>query len=243
MTETTEATVILIAAAVIPALFLMIRIYRADRMEKEPAGLLLSLLLLGILATAIAAFLEEVGDIVVSYFFPEGTLEYDLIIYFLIVAVSEEGFKYLLMKARTWRNPNFNCTFDGVVYAVFVSMGFALWENISYVMAYGMGAAVARALTAVPGHACFGVFMGSWYGMAKRLEAAGLWDDSRRALRRAFWIPVLLHGLYDFIAMRMIVSLTLGFVAFVGLMFILSLRRVKREAQNDSYIEVNEYIE
>ena len=35
---------ILIAAAVVPAVFLLIRVYRTDRLEPEPSGLLLSLL-------------------------------------------------------------------------------------------------------------------------------------------------------------------------------------------------------
>ena len=90
--------------------------------------------------------------------------------YFGVVAFSEEGAKYFLLKRRTWNSAAFNCQFDGVVYAVFVSLGFALWENISYVLMYGLSTALVRAVTAVPGHACFGVFMGVWYGLAKRLH-------------------------------------------------------------------------
>ncbi len=37
----------LILAAVIPAVFLLVQVYRADRLEKEPVSLLLSLLLWG----------------------------------------------------------------------------------------------------------------------------------------------------------------------------------------------------
>ena len=43
-----------------------------------------------------------------------------------------------------WRDPNFNYRFDGIVYAVFVSLGFAAFENISYVVGYGLTTAVAR---------------------------------------------------------------------------------------------------
>ena len=64
--------------------------------------------------------------------------------YFVVVAISEEGFKYVLLKKRTWKSREFNCEFDGVVYAVFVSLGFALWENIFYVLSYGFATAVAR---------------------------------------------------------------------------------------------------
>ncbi len=76
---------------------------------------------------------------------------YNVLLYFVVVALSEEGFKYLLLKKRTWYSSEFNCQFDGVVYAVFVALGFALWENISYVLMYGLGTAAIRAVTAVPG--------------------------------------------------------------------------------------------
>ena len=236
MNEYWTAYGILVAAAVIPAIILLVRVYRADRLEKEPAGLLLSLVLLGILSTLLAALAEQLGDVAVSWFFPDGTLEYNLLMFFVVVAVSEEGFKYLLLKKRTWNSPHFNCQFDGLVYAVFVSLGFALWENISYVLQYGLGAAAARALTAVPGHACFGVFMGSWYGAAKRLEAEGAPEESLRARRMALLIPVLLHGAYDFIAVRMEVTFSASFLVFVALLFFFSLRKVRSASRNDRYI-------
>ena len=42
---------ILIAAAVIPAIFLLVHVYRADKLEKEPAPLLISLVLYGVLSS------------------------------------------------------------------------------------------------------------------------------------------------------------------------------------------------
>ena len=175
----------LIAAAVIPAVFLLIKVYRADRLEKEPIGLLLSLLFLGIISTSLAALTEQLGEGILYRFVEENTILYNIILYYVIVAVSEEGFKYLLLRYRTWNSPNFNCEFDGVVYAVFVSLGFALWENIGYVLTYGFETAVARAFTAVPGHASFGVFMGVWYGAAKRYELAGMKDLAKSRRRGA----------------------------------------------------------
>ena len=59
---------------------------------------------------------------------------YKIILAFAVVAVVEEGTKFLLMKLKTWKNPNFNYSFDGIVYAVSVSLGFAAFENIKYVM-------------------------------------------------------------------------------------------------------------
>ena len=231
-----ELNPVLILAAIVPAIWLLIRIYRADRLEKEPVGLILSLVLFGILSTVLATVTEYLGDIAIAYFYPEGTLPYDILLYFVVVAFSEEGFKYLLLKTRTWNHPAFNCMFDGVVYAVSVSLGFALWENIGYVLKYGMGAAIARALTAVPGHACFGVFMGAWYGSAKRRELEG---DTVRAARCRFMavlVPALLHGCYDFIAVRQTEELSWVFLVFVAGMFFVASRVVRHFSRSDRYL-------
>ncbi len=231
--------VILVVAAVLPAVFLLRAVYRADRLEKEPAGLLLRLLILGVISTTLAVLTEQLGELLLYNLFPPESLLYQALLYFVVVALSEEGFKYLLLKNRTWRSPYFNCQFDGVVYAVFVSLGFAVWENIGYVLAYGLGAAVARALTAVPGHACFGVFMGTWYGIAKRYSLSGFEEESARARRTAVLVPTLLHGAYDFIASRQEEALSLIFVVFVVGLFIVSLRLVRKISRNDEYMQIN----
>ena len=228
---------ILIAAAVIPAIFLLIKVERADRLEKESRGLLASLVLFGIASTAIASLLERIGmGILDSVFEYESTL-YNILLYFGVVAFAEEGAKYVLLKRRTWRNPEFNCQFDGVVYSVFVSLGFALWENIGYVALFGLGTAAIRAVTAVPGHACFGVFMGAWYGMAKRREGAGDFAGAKRMRTRALLIPTLLHGFYDFAASSESDSMNLVFFGFVIIMFITAYRLVKHVSANDTYIQ------
>ncbi len=225
---------ILIAAAVIPAVYLLVKVYHADRLEKEPMGLLVSLVLLGIVSTALAALTEELGSSLLADWFPQGGLIYNALLYFIVVALSEEGFKYLLLKLRTWKNPQFNCQFDGVVYAVFVSLGFALWENIAYVLQFGFGTAVARAVTAIPGHACFGVFMGVWYGIAKRYQLADYQAESKRALNNSILIPVLLHGTYDFIASMQNDLMSIVFLAFVAWMFATALKMVKKASAEDS---------
>ncbi len=230
---------ILIAAAVIPAVWLMVRVYRADRLEKEPIGMLLGLLVLGVISTSLAALAEQLGDAFLEELFPEEGIVYQALLYFIVVALSEEGFKYLLLKIRTWKSPHFNCSFDGVVYAVFVSLGFALWENIGYVLTYGFGTALARAVTAVPGHACFGVFMGVWYGVAKRYALAGYPAEAAAARRKSLLIPVLLHGAYDFIASMESDLMSVVFLVFVAWMFGAAMKLVKKASAEDSPLMQN----
>ena len=225
---------LLIAAAVIPAIWLLTYVYKKDRLEKESASMLLSLIVSGISATFCAMIAERIGTALLSLFAAEGSIRFDLLENFIVVALSEEGFKYLFMKKKTWNSSEFNCQFDGVVYAVFVSLGFAILENILYVFMGGLGTALVRAVTAIPGHACFGVFMGVWYGLAKRFDNAGARAESAAARKAAVIVPVLMHGAYDFIAsMRQGVLL---FIIFVALMFLAAFRLVKQTSENDKYI-------
>lgn len=232
---------LLIAAAVLPAIGLLVYIYKHDRIEKEPRPLLSSLVLWGIVATFLAVASESLGAIALAYFLPGGESNpaYPIWMYFVIVALSEEGFKYLILRWRTWRSPHFNCRFDGVVYAVFVSLGFALWENIGYVLMYGFGAAIMRAITAVPGHACFGVFMGAYYGLAKRSANQGEIGVSRLWNTLAILVPTVIHGLYDYIAVNETASFSSTFVIFVVVVFAVALILVKRLSAKDEYIYPN----
>ena len=227
---------ILTAAAVIPAIVLLVKIYKADKLDKEPLGLLIALVFWGAVSTTLAVFTEEVGTGILDSLWPEDSLLYRVLMYFVVVGLSEEGFKYLLLKRHTWRSAAFNCQFDGVVYATAVSLGFALWENIGYVAMYGMGTALVRAVTAVPGHACFGVFMGAFYGMAKRYSNYGCEAQSKRCRHLAVLLPTVLHGIYDFIATSESRFSEWVFLLFVIVLFLITSRMVKNLSREDRYI-------
>ena len=224
----------LIVAAVVPALVLMLRVYRSDRIEKESSRMLVRLAVAGVLSSLIALGEERVLGAVLDAFVPQSDPLYDVILYFGIVAFAEETSKYLMLYRRTWHSPEFDCRYDGVVYAVFVSLGFALWENISYVMSYGLATAVVRAVTAIPGHACFGVFMGVFYGIARMCENQGRTGEARLYRVCAIVAPALLHGAYDYIAST--ASSFLTFVGFVAVLFVVSFLLVGKSAREDRYI-------
>ena len=231
---------ILIAAAVIPAIVLLRFVYKEDRLDKESPGLLLSLVIFGILSTFAAIVTEQIGEAILGILLPQNSTAYNALLYFVVVALSEEGFKYLLLKKRTWYSSEFNCQFDGVVYAVFVSLGFALWENLGYVAMYGLSTALVRAVTAVPGHACFGVFMGVYYGRAKRYDNDGDLVNAKRCRTMAVLMPALLHGAYDFIATMEDPSCEWVFLVFVLALFAVSLKLVRVGSHSDRYIDGGE---
>lgn len=228
---------ILILAAVIPAVILMIKVYRSDRLEKESPKFVRRMAAAGILATALAIVGEKIGVFLLNIFVSEGSRAYDVILYFVIVALAEEGSKYLLLKRRSWNSLEFNCQYDAVVYAVFISLGFALWENISYVTHYGFSTALVRAVTAIPGHACFGVFMGAFYGLAKCYACIGDEQTSRSFRILSVIVPALIHGAYDYIASSRPSSGEWHFILFIAALFAVSFALVNRMSKNDRYFQ------
>ena len=232
---------IMIAAAIIPAIFLIKYIYKVDRLDKEPRSLIIRLVLLGVVSTWIAVVLENIGIGILQNSVSEYDPKFAAIEFFLIVGPAEEISKYVLLRFGSWKRPEFNCQFDAIVYAVSVSLGFALWENIKYVFSYGFSVALVRAVTAVPGHACFGVFMGIWYGVAKRQEVIG--NTKASAIFR--WIsvicPAIIHGAYDYIATCSDTKGELIFVVFIIAMFLICFKAVQRLSKNDRYLDSNKH--
>ena len=225
--------IILIAAAVIPAIGLMIYVYKADHLEKESPAMLWRLVVGGVLSALIALILEKVFSLLLNLTVSSDSTAYNIILYFVIVAFSEEGAKYFMLRRRSWRSPEFNCQYDGVVYAVFISLGFAIWENISYVLTYGFASAVVRAVTAIPGHACFGVFMGVFYALAKKYSLGQQKGQSTLFSVLAVVIPGLLHGTYDYIATKEKTSFNWFFIVFVVILFIISFLLIRKVSRSD----------
>lgn len=110
-------TLLLILLAVLPTIFMIVFIYYKDSYEKEPVGLLVSLFALGMAGTIPAVAYETAGDAFIGLFFYKNSGIYNLISAFLGVALVEEGVKFIALYFRTWKNPNYNYKFDGIVYA------------------------------------------------------------------------------------------------------------------------------
>ncbi len=182
------------ALAIIPGLLLIIYVYGKDKVEKEPIGLIIKIIICGILSCFAAGFLEEAeSQVLPSY--PEGSVEYAVQTSFLMAALVEETVKYIAMRIPTWRHPAFNYRFDGIVYGMSSAIGFAVYENIMYVAMYGFETGIVRAFTAVPLHAFCGAFMGAFYSYSKKASIMGKSPLPYTIL--ALLVPMLIHGTYD----------------------------------------------
>ncbi len=176
-----------------PILIIAFYIYSRDKYEKEPVSYLLKALLAGAIIVLPVVLIEKLLSA------PAGNLEglsNAAWTAFLAAGLTEEGMKFLAFLLFFWKSSHFNERFDGIVYAVYISLGFAGIENILYVFSGGYSVGIVRALTAVPAHALFGVVMGYYFGLAKfNAKYRGIY------LALAFFLPFVFHGLYDFLLM------------------------------------------
>lgn len=224
---------LLLIAALLPAIILLVRVYRLDQIEKEPPRVLLKLLAFGALSGLIAAVAEEALTRVLDLCFRYRSVVYIAIENFVIVAGVEETCKRFPVRKYLWSDPAFNYRFDAVVYCVFSALGFAALENVFYVAQYGFGTALVRALLSVPGHCFFAVYMGVYLGEAKRAERCGNLVRRETFLRYSLLVPMLLHGFWDFCLSFESTIMTILFYVFVVLFFLHANRLLRISAQTD----------
>lgn len=210
---------LLLVAALAPSAALIYYFYARDKYEKEPRLLLLKSFIMG-------------GGLVIPVLFVEMTLDVFNIAEnhilsagytaFIVAGLVEEAFKFLFFFLFIWKNREFNEMYDGIVYAVFISLGFATVENIAYVLSTGISTAAVRAVTAVPAHALFAVAMGYYLGIAK---FAGP-QYRQKYIWKGFIAPVLLHGIYDFILLSQKFYLLILFIPYMLYLWKRGLRNV-----------------
>ena len=229
--------VIIILLAVLPAVLLMRYVYHRDKLEKEPASLLILVVLMGVLAAFVSMILESIGEAILGLTPLEpDSPRYTIILAFLVVAVVEEGAKYLLMHLKVWNHPAFDYRFDGIVYAVFASLGFAAMENIMYVFGYGLPVVISRALLAIPAHMSFSVVFGVFYGRARMFMNRGRRGLCGLNLLLGYLIAVFFHGFYDSCAMIGTGFSMLLFAVFMVIIYIVVFMVVKSESRTDHRI-------
>ena len=210
-----------------PVLIIAFYIYNRDRHEKEPFSILFKALIIGALCVLPVLLIE--GLLTMLYSGKEGMNEAAYTA-FVVAGMTEEGIKFLALLLFFWNSKHFNEKFDGIVYAVYISLGFAAIENILYVFQGGYSVGLVRALTAVPAHALFGIMMGYNFGLAR-------FNDRYRAINliSAFILPFIAHGAYDFLLMGNSPVMLTAFVPLIILYWITGFRRMKKLSADSAF--------
>lgn len=225
---------ILLIIAILPVYILGKYIYEKDK-NREPSLLLFKFFLLGIASVLISFFITSTLSSVIPLITKTtGSMNNrELFIYvFLFVALIEEGSKFLMTYILGYNNKEFDEVYDMIVYASFVSLGFAFYENLIYIfLNKEIMIGLYRGLLAIPGHVSFAVFMGYFLGLAKHYEKIKNYKKSRLYKSLGLIVAVLIHGVYDFCCLSNNEMFVIVFFVFVINLFILALKKI-REVPN-----------
>ncbi|MEJ8554126.1 PrsW family intramembrane metalloprotease [Tepidibacter sp. Z1-5] len=219
----------LLIIAIAPSFALLIGIYLTDRYDKEPPELLIKVFILGCLSVIPTIIVERVLDkfnIFSGIMWPFYTA-------FIVAGCTEEYFKRLVVLKSAFKSHHFNEKLDGIVYCTFASLGFATVENIMYVVfkfSSNPTVGIGRGLFSVPSHMLYGVTMGYYLSLAKYcVMEEGV---CKKYLRKSLTMPIILHGIFDFILMSNMPILMALFLPYVIYLWKVNLNKLNKYTQD-----------
>lgn len=228
----------LFVIAITPGIALALAAYLTDRFDKEPIGLLIKVFIFGALSVIPTALVEMIlGNLNIF----RGLLGIAFVA-FIIAGFTEEFFKREVVLRTAYNSKYFDEKLDGIIYAVYAALGFATVENVIYVVfrfATNPYIGLYRGILSVPAHTLFAVTMGYYLSLAKFSHNE---RESKLYLRKALIIPLILHGIFDFILMANIQILLSIFIPYVIYLWIVNLRKLNifyRDSKERHYSNFN----
>ena len=227
-------TIVYILLAIVPSILIGMYLYKKD-FNKEPTGFLVKLFFGGVGS----AFLTYVLSVIINSIVPglvptlDGTVSYSFIGLFIRVligvALIEEFSKWLFAYHFGYKSKEFDEVYDIILYCGFVALGFATFENILYVFTSSntIQVALLRAVTAVPGHVCDAILMGYYLGLAKQCENSGDMNNRKKNLIFSVAVPMVSHGVYDFLIMSGSGVLVIMWLVFIVVLYIYVISKLK----------------
>ena len=184
---------VILALALGPGVFWAWYFYRRDKLNPEPAALIVKLFLLGVLVTFPVAFVEGFFGLFIASSLAMGAV---------VAPIVEEYGKFWVVRRFAYPNTEFDEPMDGIVYAAAAALGLASLENVLYVFAayvtspsLALGTIVVRAIFSVPGHALFSGVWGYALGRAKFAPA----EERSGIVLRGLALGMVLHGIFNFL--------------------------------------------
>jgi len=219
--------------AIIPTILLCAYIYYMDVVEKEPMRVLFTFFFVGVLLTVPARFFEQVmiSTLKLDY----NIIKDSFILAFFVVALVEEGYKFLALFIGSWKNKEFNHKYDAIVYSVFISLGFATLENIVYIYNYGTDIALYRGIISVPAHALYAISAGFFLGLAKEKSINHDTGKVIKYIALAFITPVIMHGLFDYLLLTGNNIMFYIAISFVVLLYLISFYMIRKTYKDDIF--------
>ncbi len=231
----------MLALALIPGLLLFFAVWKFDTVEKESPVLLLKLFVAGVFVMLADILLRTLGlNLLESTYNGSHILLYVFLDAFIFVALIEEGCRFIVLKFLTWKDKEFNYTFDAIVYSETVSVGFLTAENIFYMIKYGSSVEPLKLILPVIAQIIISIFMGYFYGLAKLADVKGEAKDKKTHMSEAILIPIILHGFYEFSLSSQKPVFIVIFIVYVVLMTAAAIAYFVKVKKNDTSIEWSE---
>ncbi|MFC4103754.1 glutamic-type intramembrane protease PrsW [Paenibacillus xanthanilyticus] len=208
----------ILTAAVAPGISLLMYFYLKDRYDAEPISMVIRVFLLGVLIVLPIMVIQRglliwLGD-------------HNFLFAFGISAGVEELVKWFVLYHIIYNHTEFDEPYDGILYAVAISLGFATVENVLYAIFQpaSFGSLFVRALLPVSGHALFGITMGYYLGKAKFAQGARV----KQFILLSLSLAVVEHGVYDWIMGSGTVYWIWFIVPLMAYLWVKGMRKINR---------------
>jgi len=176
--------------AILPVFIFALYVYIHDN-EKEPTNMLIKAFVFGMLIAIPCIYVESALSS--AFYFLQKSYITSLLYVFLVIALVEEGYKFLATYILFYHDKNVNYTFDMIVYTTFLGLGFAFFENIIYLRSLPIASVILRGFTAVPVHLSCGIIMGYYSSLMKTDK-----KNFKTNLLKALLIPISIHAFYNY---------------------------------------------
>ncbi|WP_042277094.1 PrsW family intramembrane metalloprotease [[Clostridium] dakarense] len=219
----------LLILSIAPTIAFIIWCYLKDKYDKEPIIILCKFFILGAFISVIAIIAEDFLIDINRY------SGYSNLLYmsFIVAGFTEEGLKALVLIPNLLKEKSFNEKLDGIIYSIFLSLGFATIENIIYIFfeesKTALEVGVVRGIISVPAHIMFAITMGYYISKYKFSNKA---IKKREYLFMSILVPILLHGIFDFIAMIKYKFSFVVFFIYIILLWKVNLDKVDEYSDN-----------
>ncbi len=200
--------------------------------KPEPIRMIVKVFLLGALITIPVFFVEYALSKLIEI--PNFSQPIYLFLYwFVVIAFTEEIFKYLLMRFRVLKSSAFDEPVDAMIYMIIAALGFAALENILYLIPgtehiLSFNALFARTVTI-----SFFRFIGATFlhalcsGLIGYFIAISICREKKKIGLTFIGVilAIFLHGLYNFSIMKVqgLLQFTIPILILAGLMIFVTL--------------------
>lgn len=221
----------IVALALAPVAFFLWFFYTRDKLNPEPRGLILTLFILGLVASVPVLLLQQIPLL-------------PWLMAVIVVPIVSELAKFAVVYTKVYHHPEFDEPVDGIIFAAVTGLGFATLAVVgSMVLAYLNLLPLAvpngdqlpawtavlqmfalQGLLVAPGHALWSALWGYGLGRAKFSPA----PQSKALVIRGLGAAMLCHAAFNSLLLESHWWLNrLGLVALIALLWFVVLRSIR----------------